>query len=167
MDKLKPNDWIVAAGGALVLVFGLVRWFSWEVTVEEVVATRGKSNAFDYFFTGVVPWMLIAGTGVVTVLLATEALRPGKIPWPLVLLAATALGFVLIVIRLIIAHDPATGSGADADVSRGLGVWMSALGGLVAVVGAFIGFRNEGLDTEYKPASGRPQPDREIPPTTS
>ena len=52
----------------------------------------------------------------------------------------------------------------DVDVSRGIGIWMSALGALVAFVGAFIGFRNTGLDTEYEPVAGGPRPDREIPP---
>jgi hypothetical protein len=41
---------------------------------------------------------------------------------------------------------------------------MSALGALVALVGAFIGFRNTGMDTAYQPVVGRPHPDREIPP---
>ena len=43
---------------------------------------------------------------------------------------------------------------------------MSALGALVALVGAFIGFRNTGLETEYKPVAGAPPADREIPPPT-
>jgi hypothetical protein len=164
LKALKVNDWMVVAGGVIVLIFGLFRWFTWEVSVESVVATEGKSNAFDYFTTGVIPWLLIVGAALVTVLLATEALRPGNVPWPLVLTAATGVGFVLILIRLIIAHDPPTGEGADADVSRGIGIWMSALGALVAFVGAFIGFRNTGLDTEYTPVKGRPAADREIPP---
>jgi hypothetical protein len=166
VDKLKAlklNDWLVVAGGVLVLIFGLFRWFSWEVTVEAVVATEGKSNAFDYLVTGVLPWLLIVGSAAVTVLLATDALRPGNVPWPLVIFAATAVGFILILIRLIVAHDPPTGEGADADVSRGIGIWMSALGAVVAVVGGFIGFRNTGIDTQYQPVTGR-RPDREIPP---
>ena len=168
MDKLralKVNDWMVVAGGVLVLVFGLFRWFSWEVTVENVVEVPEQtSNAFDYLLTGVVPWLLIIGAAIVTVLLATDALRPGNVPWPLVLLAATLLGFVLIVIRLIASIDPGvSGEGADADVSRGIGIWMSALGAFIALVGAFIGFRNTGLETEYQPVAGRPA-DREIPP---
>ncbi len=47
---------------------------------------------------------------------------------------------------------------------RGIGIWMSALGALIATVGAFIDFRNTGLDEEYKPVAGGPRPDREIPP---
>ena len=72
---------------------------------------------------------------------------------------------MLIVIRLIVSDDPnISGTDADVDVSRGIGIWMSALGALVALVGAFIGFRNTGLETEYKPVAGAATADREIPP---
>ncbi len=72
---------------------------------------------------------------------------------------------MLIVIRLIVSDDPSiSGTDVDVDVSRGIGIWMSALGALVALVGAFIGFRNTGLETEYKPVAGAPPADREIPP---
>ena len=169
MNKLKaltPSDWLIVAGGAIVLVFGLLRWFSWEVRVEAVVDfdASGKSNAFDYLLTGVIPWLLIVGAGVVTIRLKTDALRPGKVPWPLVLLAATLLGFVLILIRLIIGPDvDVEGTGVNVDESRGIGIWLSAAGALIATVGAFIDFRNTGLDEEYKPVAGGPR-DREIPP---
>jgi hypothetical protein len=168
VDKLKAlklSDWLVVAGGALVLVFGVLRWYAWEVTVDEVVVVpKDTSNAFDYLLTGVLPWLLIVGAAVVTLLLATDALRPGKVPWPLVMVGATFLGFVLIVIRLIIGHDLETGEGAELHDSRGVGIWMSALGALISFVGAFIGFRNTGLETEYKPVTGGAPPDREIPP---
>ncbi len=166
MDKLKAlkvNDWLVVAGGVLVLIFGLFRWFSWSID-NGGVRGEGKSNAFDYFVTGFVPWLLVVAAATVTVLLATQALNRGKLPWELILLAATALAFVLIVIRLIVSDDPnISGTDVDVDVSRGIGIWMCTLGALVALVGTFIGFRNTGLDTEYQPVTGR-QPDREIPP---
>jgi hypothetical protein len=165
LKELKVNDWLVVAGGVLVLIAGVGRWYSWEVTNDgDVVALKDTSNAFDYLLTGVVPWLLIVGAAAVTLLLKTEALRPGKVPWPLVLLAATLLGFVLILVRLIIGHDLDTGEGAELHDSRGWGIWVSALGALVALVGAFIGFRNLGLETEYKPVTGGSPPDREIPP---
>jgi hypothetical protein len=168
VDKLKaltPSDWLIVAGGAIVLVFGLLRWYTWEVTVEDVVVVpEDTSNAFDYLFSGVVPWLLVVGAAAVTLLLKTDALRPGKVPWPLVLLVATVLGLILIVIRLILGHDLETGEGAELHESRGIGIWMSAVGALVATVGAFIGFRNTGLDHEYKPVTGGPRPEREIPP---
>ena len=167
MNKLKalqPSDWMIVAGGVLVLVFALFRWFTWKIDIGGVRGD-GKSNAFDYFFTGFVPWLLIIGSAVLAVLLATEALNRGKLPWELILLGATALGLLLVIIRLIISDDPnISGTDVDVDVSRGIGIWMSALGALVAFVGAFIGFRNTGLETEYEPVGGGPRPDREIPP---
>ena len=167
MNKLKaltPSDWLIVAGGAIVLVFGLLRWFSWDID-NGGVRGSGKTNAFDFFLTGFVPWLLIIATAVIAVLLATQALNRGKVPWELVLLGATALGFVLIIIRLIVGYDPnISGTNVDVDVSRGIGIWMSAVGALVATVGAFIGFRNTGLDHEYKPVTGGPRPEREIPP---
>lgn len=169
MSKLKSNDGLVLAGGIIVLAFGLVRWFSWKVRVDGRVFLSEKSNAFDYFFTGVVPWMLIVGAALLTLLLVTGQLVEGKLPWPLIILAATLLGFILIIIRLITGHDADTQDveGASVDVSRGIGLWISSLGALVATAGAFVGFRNYGLETEYKPVGGGPLPDREIPPTSS
>jgi hypothetical protein len=165
LKALKPDEWLIVAGGALVLVFALFRWFTWEVD-NAGVRLSGKSNAFDYFVTGFVPWVLVVGAAVITLLLATEALSRGKLPWHLILLAATALGFVLILIRLIVGDDPnVSGTDVDVDVSRGIGIWISALGALIAFVGAFIGFRNTGLEAEYKPVVGRSQPDRQIPPS--
>jgi hypothetical protein len=164
LKALKVNDWLVVAGGVLVLVFGLFRWFSWSID-NGGVRGEGKSNAFDYFVTGFVPWLLVVGAAVLTVLLATEALNRGKLPWELILLGATALAFVLIVIRLIVSDDPnISGTDVDVDVSRGIGIWMCTLGALVAVVGAFIGFRNTGLDVDYKPVDGGTPREREISP---
>jgi hypothetical protein len=164
LKALTPSDWLIVAGGAIVLVFGLLRWFSWEIN-NAGVRGSGKTNAFDFFVTGFVPWLLIVASAVLAVLLATQALNRGKLPWELILLGATALGFVLIIIRLIIGYDPnISGTDVDVDVSRGIGIWISALGALIATVGAFIAFRNTGLDKEYKPVAGGPGPDREIPP---
>lgn len=166
VNRLKLSDWVIVVGGALVLVFALPRWFSWEVNVGGVRGA-GKTNAFDYFFTGFVPWVLLVGSAVVTVLLATGSLVIARVPWPLALLAATLLGFILILVRLIASHDPDfSGTDVDVDVSRGIGIWMSALGALIAFVGAFVGFRNTGLDDSpaTPPAAAPPRPDRQIPP---
>jgi hypothetical protein len=163
LKALQLSDWLIVAGGVIVLVFGVARWFSWEVSSGGVVIEDQTSNAFDYLLTGVIPWLLIVLAAAVTILLAVEALNPGRVPWPLVMLAATGIGFVLILIRLIVGIDPNV-SGADADVSRGIGIWFSAIGALVAVVGAFIGFRNLGVEAGYRPVGGRSTTDPEISP---
>ena len=166
LNKLKPTQYLVVAGGALVVVFGLLKWFSWEID-NDGVRGSDKSNAFDYLFTGVVPWILLGGAAVVTVLLATGALNPGRVPWPLVMLAATTLGAILIIIRVIIGDDPDI-EGVDVEVSRGIGLWVSALGAILAAVGAFLTYQAESFDSRTGLSSGgRPQPDRELPPTAS
>ena len=163
MNKLKPTEYLVVAGGALVLIFGLFKWFSWEVDNAGVQAS-GKSNAFDYFFTGVLPWILVVGAAVVTVLLATGALNPGRVPWSLVILVATAIGALLILVRLVISDDPDF-EGVDVDVSRGIGIWVSALGAVIAAVGAFLTYQAVSFDSRTPGTAGRPQPDRELPPS--
>jgi hypothetical protein len=165
LKALKVNDWLVVAGGVIVLLFGLFQWFSWDASSGNVLIQDQTSNAFDYLLTGVIPWLLIVGAAALTLLLKTDALRPGKVPWPIVLLGATLLGFILILVRLIVGIDPdVEGTDVDVDVSRGIGIWLSAVGAFIAFVGAFIGFRNIGLETEYKPVGGTPRPEREIPP---
>ena len=166
LKALKVNDWLVVAGGALVLIFGLFRWFTWEVSVDE----RGRGPETDEQRLRLPSHRsrsvaLIIGAGGGHLLLATERAAPGNVP----VAARSARGDAARV--RADPHPPdhqhdldVAGEGADADVSRGIGIWMSALGALVAFVGAFIGFRNTGLEAEYTPVSGRPTPDREIPP---
>jgi hypothetical protein len=165
LRALQPSDWLIVAGGVIVLVFGVARWFSWDATSANVVIADQTSNAFDYLVTGVIPWLLVVGAAAVTLLLATEALNRGNVPWPLVMLAATLLAFVLILIRLIVGIDPdVEGADVDVEVSRGIGIWFSAFGALVALAGAFIGFRNLGVDAQYKPVDGRSATDPQISP---
>lgn len=168
VSKLKPTDWLVVAGGVLVLIFGLLKWFSWEIVADNVVIDSDKSNAFDYLFTGVVPWLLVAGAALVTLLLATGTLRREGVPWPLVVLAATVLGAVLVLVRLIIGYDPEPTGGAEADVSRGIGLWLTAVGAIVAAVGAFLTYQAGAFDSRITTTPGRAsRPDREIPPPTT
>jgi hypothetical protein len=70
------------------------------------------------------------------------------------------------IIRLIISHDAEALEGAEAEVSRGIGIWVSALGGVVATAGAFLTYQAEAFDSRTTLGSGgRPQPDRELPPS--
>lgn len=177
LSKLKPTEWLVVAGGVLVLVFGLFKWFSWEAGSGSDI-TKGKANAFDYLFTGVLPWLLVVGAAVVTLLLASGTLRREGVPWPLVILGATLLGTVLVLIRLIIGHSVDTEGDVDVAVSRGIGLWLSAAGSIVATVGAFLTYQATAFDsrvTTTAPARGSGQdsagtglvrPDDDPPPPT-
>ena len=48
------------------------------------------NNAFDYFFTGGIAYLLVVGAGVVTFLLAGGFVKAGTTPWPIIILGATA-----------------------------------------------------------------------------
>jgi len=166
VSKIKSTEWLVVAGGVLVVIFGLLRWFSWEIDNSGVVI-KGKTNAFDYLLTGVVPWLLVGGAALVTVLLASGTIARSRVPWPLVILAATVLGAVLILIRVIISDDPDTTGNVDVDVSRGIGLWLSAVGSIIAAAGAFLTYQANSFDSRTSNPGAAPRPDREIPPTTS
>ena len=166
-NKLKPTEYLIVAGGAIVLIFGLLKWFSWEVKDNGVVVVSDKSNAFDYLLTGVLPWILVAGAGAITLLLATGALNPGKVPWPLAVLGATVFGTVLILIRLISGPDVDAAETLSVDSSRGIGLWFSAVGAILAAVGAFLTYQANAFDSRTSIPDGTARPDREIPPTTA
>ncbi len=61
LSKFKSSDWLKIGGAIGFLLFGFVHWASFH-------GFTGQ-NVFDYFFTGTIPWLLIIGTGVMTVLL--------------------------------------------------------------------------------------------------
>jgi hypothetical protein len=75
-------------------------------------------------------------------------MKPGSLPWPLIMLLATGLAALLLLIRLI--FNPISGSNAieafGGSVGRGIGMILSAISGFVAFAGAFMGFKESGGD---------------------
>jgi len=147
LSKFKTSDWLKVGGGALFLIFGFFDW----VTVEyQGISVPGGSggNVFDFTWTGVIPWILVIGSAVVTFLLAAGIMKAGSLPWPLIMLGATGLAALLLLIRII--FNPLEGKDAlesyGADVGRGIGMIVSVLGGLIACAGAFMGFKESGGD---------------------
>ncbi len=145
LSKFKTSDWLKVGGAAGFLIFGFFDW----VTVEAGgIDLGGGGNVFDFFWTGTLPWILIVATGVVTFLLATATMKPGSLPWPLVMLAATGLAALLLLIRLL--FNPIEGSdlieAGGGSVGRGIGMILSVVAGLAAFAGAFLGFKESGGD---------------------
>jgi hypothetical protein len=70
------------------------------------------------------------------------------LPWPLIMLAATALAALLLLIRLI--FNPLDGKdlieSAGGDVGRGFGMIACVISGLAAFAGAFLSFKESGGD---------------------
>ena len=125
-SKFKTNDWLVIGGGLGMLIFGtFVDWIK--------VGPFSAGNAFDFFFTGTVPWILLIGAAVVTFLRVQGTIKDGGLPWPMVIAFATLLAAVLLLIRIL--FNPGA-SGAD----RGTGMILSFISGIVAAAGGVMSF---------------------------
>ena len=142
-SKFKTNDWLVVGGGAGMLIFGFLNWT--KVSVAGFGSSSG-ANAFDFFFTGTIPWLLLVASAVVTALLVMEKIPKDSLPWPLIILAATGLAAILLLIRFL--FNPIDGKGfiedAGGSVGRGVGLILSLLSGLVAAAGGVMSFTASG-----------------------
>jgi hypothetical protein len=127
------------AGGAAMLVFGLaLDWASF--------APQTMNDAFDYFFTGGIAYLLVVAAGLVAFVFAAGWIKPRTNRWPLILLLATAVAVALMVLRLILGAGEEPGLG---NLDRSSGMYMSFLAAAVAFVGAVINFRATEDDDDH------------------
>ena len=134
VSKFKTSDWLMVGGGALFLIAGFLPWFS----------IRGLSwNAFSFFFTGTLPWLLVVAVGVLAFLAATEIFKlPDNLPVPTIFLGATALSALLVLLRLITGYSRAGITIGD----RGIGLFLGLIAAGVATAGAYMNFAASGGD---------------------
>lgn len=132
-SKFKTSDWLKIGGAIGMLIGGFLNW--WKVDYGFGSVSGGK--AFDFFFTGTIPWILLIASGVITFLAVQGTLKP-NVPWALVTFFATALAALLLLIRVL--FNP----GAVEGIDRGIGIYVSFLSGVVAIVGGFLGFKEAG-----------------------
>lgn len=137
ISKFKTSDWLMIGGGVAVLIFTFFNW--WQIDIAGL-GSYG-TNGFEHFFTGIVPWILFVGVAALTFLSAAGIFKlPANLPAPLIFLGATALGALLILINLLV------GPGIPSGVDRGIGLFISFIGGVVATVGAVLNFQAAGGD---------------------
>src|SRR4030095_3625596 len=72
--KFRTADWLVIVGGAVVFIAGFLDWFD---------AGPVSPNAFDFTFTGLVPWLLLTAPAVLAFPAPRGALPPGRPRAPL------------------------------------------------------------------------------------
>ena len=95
-------------------------------------------NGFHYFFQGTIPWLIAIAILVLLVLrkfFAEDVNLPdqaGSLTWSQVYLIASGVAAVLVLLRLLTGD-----SGAD----RKFGLWLTSLGVIAMVVGAFLKFQ--------------------------
>ena len=105
-------------------------------------------NAFDFTFTGLIPWLLLVAAAVLGFLVAGELIpaRPGGVGagHP----RAQGVGALLILVRLLIGADLSDivdlAGIPDQDLSGAGGLWVAAIGLCVAAAGGVIKFQAEG-----------------------
>ncbi len=145
-STFKTSDWLKIGGALGFLIFGFFNWLSVDYGADFGGATESGARVFDFFVTGTIPWILVLGTAIVTVLLRTGRLSLSKANLPMLMLLANGVAAVLILIRLVV--NPLDGKdmleSIGVDVQRGLGMILSTASVLVATAGAFIGFTESG-----------------------
>ena len=134
LSKFKVGDWLLVGGGAVMLIFGFA--LPWRTANVAGISVSGD-NAFDFFLTGGVAYLLVVAAGVVTFLLAGGFIKADQVPWPLVMLGATGLATLLMLLRLLL------GSGYD-EVDRGSGMFVAFLAAGAALAGAVLNFTSAG-----------------------
>jgi hypothetical protein len=132
-SKLTAGDWLLVVGGAAMLIFGLA--LDWAK-----VGSVSGNNAFDYFFTGGIAWLLVVAAGVIAVLLAVEAIPAGSTPWSLILLLGTGVATLLMLIRLILG----AGDEAGFELDRASGMYVAFIAAAISLAGAVMNFTSTG-----------------------
>jgi hypothetical protein len=132
LSKFRTCDWLLVAGGAVMLIFGMaLDWAS-----RDGISGNGP---FTYFFTGGIAYLLVVAAGVITFLLAGGLVSAGTTPWPRFLLVGTGLATLLMLIRLLIGADT-----DGVDLHRSSGMYVAFIASAVALAGAVIDYRASG-----------------------
>ncbi len=141
-STFRPQHWLIIGGAVGLLVFGLLDW----VRVSAFGFSDTGGNAFDFFWTGTIPWMLITASATFTVLVVQGVIRSDSAPWPLIILVGTSLGALLLVVRLV--FNPIDGSevieDAGGTVGRTLWMFLAVTSGVISAVGGVRNFQAEG-----------------------
>jgi hypothetical protein len=143
ISRFRVGDWVLVASGVVMLVLGLA--VHWATIDAEGRNFGGARNAFDYFFTGGLAWLLVVAAGVITFLLAARTIQRGSTPWTRLILGATALATLLMLLRVILGGgaDQRIGN-QDVTLGRGAGMFIALIAAIGALVGALLNLREEG-----------------------
>lgn len=141
-SKFKPSDWLKAGGGLVMLIAYFLAW--WSLDGASGFSSLGSTSGSDYFFTGTVPWLILVAIGVLTVLSVMDVFKlPSTLPLPLIFLGASALAFLLVLIRFF-SDGFDTVAGFDFPTSRGVGLYLALLASIAVLAGSFLGFKEAG-----------------------
>ncbi len=130
-SKFKTHDWLVVGGGALFLIAAFLPWLQLSLGGFGSVSV----NAFEFFFTGIIPWLIFVAIAVLTFLKVAEIFKlPETFPATTIFFLASVLGLVLVIGRFFYTQD----------LDRGIGLFLGLLAAIVVVVGTYMTFTASG-----------------------
>jgi hypothetical protein len=137
LSNFRSGDWLIVAGSAVMMIFGLaLKWAS--------LGPLTKNDAFDYFLTGGIAWLLLVAAGIITFVRAAGLVRLGTAGWSVIVLIATGVATALMLLRLILgAGDEETSTGEKFHLDRANGMYIAFLAAAVAFAGAISNYRAE------------------------
>ena len=101
----------------------------------------GSKNAFDYWMTGIVPFIIFTGIALLTIIIRTDSLPlPAWLVHPVLQLSLAVVGAVLVGVRFFWSDMD------DLDISRGLGLYLSAAAVVLALIGCVLGLGEHAED---------------------
>ena len=153
-SKLSTGELIAGASGLALIVVLFLPWYGVDVNVAGFSAS-GNASAWEAFsFIDILLFLIGLVAIAVPVARAADAL-PEDVPGSVVLLAAGAVGLVLVLYRVIDVPgtDVNTVGGDSVDFGRKIGVFL----GLIATAGITYGGWRAGNESQA-PAPSEPAP---------
>lgn len=134
--KFTVSDWLMVVGGVVMALHPLV--FNWAKIAAPGDPRDGESgyHPFSYVTTGGLAWILVVAVGVVAALIGLDIVKRESAPWPLILVVGSAIGAVLMAVRVL------AGAGEEADTNLDLdpdaGMYVALVAGAISLAGAVI-----------------------------
>jgi hypothetical protein len=139
LSKLKPGDYVIAGSAFVFLVSMFLPWFG---------VSGFSRNGTDYFITGFVPLLLVAGVVVLVVLneLTDTDLPDIPVPWAVAYMAGGGLAAFLILVRIVLGDDFGGGVLDDFsyDLGRKFGIFIAFLAAAGVAGGGFLKLLEDG-----------------------
>ena len=144
VSRFRVGDWVLVAAGVVMLVLGLA--VHWATIDADGRSFGGARNAFDYFFTGGVAWLLVVAAGVITFLLAARTIQRGSHPMDAADPRRRHAGDAAHAASAMIIGGGADQRIGNQDVTlgRGAGMFIALVAAIAALVGALLNLREEG-----------------------
>lgn len=143
--KFTVGDWLMVIAGAVMALHPLL--FDWAKIAAPGDPRDGVSgyHPFSYVTTGGIAWILVVAVGIAAALIGLDLVKRDSAPWPVILIAASAVGAILMAIRVIAGAGEESDTGIDLDPDAGM--YVALVAAALALAGAALGYALGGSST--------------------